>query len=439
MAPETFEQVASALNGDKLLPNLRQLVWRAPYYGDHRSLFFLHPTLHEFIISLETSTRHTIRPFFQTVAKMSPCLHVLDLQYSTPSTELEEGLIQLFASLPQLTKVALPAYGCTDKIMKQLSTLHSLSILHSPLVGPVRAEVETMIKFLEEDTQQSINYTAHLLEFKPQIDEDSFPALRDLCLSANLPGAILPFHPQRRSFVATLHALTLDTLSDSPLILCKFMTAVGRSCIALKRFSLNLVSMNVPLIWEMLHPLISLSGLTEVTVRAKFVLDITEREYEAMAKAWPLLQKLCLNPYPRGGVTSHYIDLHALVPFATHCPDLVHLALYLPNIDQSELAHTGSLPAFKSLRCLSFGSSPLRTPLCAAQYLGQICPPQCQLHAIFPSRDVLSYLYITNQRGELGDDLTKTALGCQDAWRTLLHILPLVQQGKRITRAQLAM
>jgi hypothetical protein len=98
---------------------------------------------------------------------------------------------------------------------------------------------------------------------------------------------------------------------------------------------------------SLLEPLLAIKSMKTLILHIPILFDFTDAGYERVALAWPKIEKLDwhnLGIMGRGQVTKPQATFAALETFATHCPNLRNLSLFLdpsysPPIPPRLLSH----------------------------------------------------------------------------------------------------
>lgn len=116
--------------------------------------------------------------------------------------------------------------------------------------------------------------------------------------------------------------------------------------------------------------------------------QITQAQVTTLASQWPSLQALYLACEPVSLTTPSTLTLHALLPFAHHCPDLTELGLFVdassvadlpdsfssePSLVSRTRSEAGDIVQFKTLSTLCMGVSDIRDEGTVALFLSHIC------------------------------------------------------------------
>ncbi|KAG5650157.1 hypothetical protein H0H81_000512 [Sphagnurus paluster] len=371
--PSTFDDLARTRTSFDILPCLHTLKWHARIA---LCVLFMHRHIRTFAVMLPSSS--SLGSLFDQVAARMPAITHLDLRMSLSMRAIEPHTTTLLASLTKLTKITLPRFCLTTALAEHLSRLPHLESIE--------------FQYLDE---QGRGDPADVLDFSPVLTQGAFPALSDLNTTITYTHAARFF---TASFAPTaLTSLYLDsTLIESPTATRALTTVLAESCQLLK--SLALVSLvdastvlstppdpDTCLAIADLRPLFRCTRLTSLEVVHHAPLRLSLADVEELARAWPAIETLLLNTEPAYLASAH-LTLHALVPFARHCPSLRVLGLFL-DASAPATAVADELPPFAALRRLSMGVSPLapRSTGAAALFLSHLvprrCPPACRIES----------------------------------------------------------
>ncbi|TFK87300.1 hypothetical protein K466DRAFT_663109 [Polyporus arcularius HHB13444] len=220
---------------------------------------------------------------------------------------------------------------------------------------------------------------------------DAFPSLRRIHIVVGDMRWVSIFIPQITS--PRLEMISLgcrDTIMSSSSV-TDFFNAVGGHCsrTTIKSLLIHSVILDGSLrqppcdLSEAVRPLLSLSRLAFFSMSGWAALTIADRTIEAMAIAWPELERIELEPHfqmrtdPPSFPATSITTLPGLVPLAQRCPKLSVLALHvnfnfpvpLPIPDHAaRVAHS-------QLRILHVGSArPPQDPVSCAAFLSHHFP-----------------------------------------------------------------
>ncbi|THG93997.1 hypothetical protein EW026_g7380 [Hermanssonia centrifuga] len=373
LSKELLDEVARSRIWLNVLPGLRELHWLTPTAERMRfSFIFMHSNITHFAVSLHPSDGYPISAFFKEVLLRMPNLTVLDLRFRLAAKEIENNIRALLQGLPKLKQIILPVYTWTSGIVEEASKL--------PNLGTIQFE------FMEPQGRGS---PADVLDFAPRLEEGAFPALWDIALSARLPditnfltGSFAP------SKLTTLYIHVIS--AAQPEVVTNFVTAVSESCKLLQSLYFEFlgdVSEEVGesestisrLDWGALRPLLTCANLVVFEIRWYHPLTISYDDLEEMASNWPFMETLMLNCEPVDISIPPTLTLHALTPFARHCPKLVELGLYMSASVDVETPLERDVLAFQALRRLFVGLSRIADPGPVSLFLSKLCPLNCEV------------------------------------------------------------
>ena len=150
--------------------------------------------------------------------------------------------------------------------------------------------------------------------------------------------------------VSSAKSLTIYTDSDfieTPSSIHNFFSLVAENCQLLKTLAWVPLrdASSVPdpdqtadkdIILDVLKPLLKTPGLAMMDLVHQYPLALTQIDIELLASSWPSLETLILNIEPVFLARSN-LSLKALLPFAKHCPKIIHIGLFLDatSVDES--------------------------------------------------------------------------------------------------------
>ncbi|KAG6832769.1 hypothetical protein H0H87_000422 [Tephrocybe sp. NHM501043] len=365
-----FDDIARSRTSLDILPNMHALQWDASLT---LCVIFMHKNLKSLALRLPSDTSHVPR-LFEDIISRTPKVSQIDLRFEFSINNIEKDVIRLVSGLPNLRTIILPRFCTTTSIVEATSRLKNLQTL----------------EFQYHD-YQGHGEPDDVVDFRPELSDGSFPALWDLSMTITFDAAIklltAPFAP---SNLTMLH-VDSPTL-ESPPSLSKFFQIIPVACPLLK--SLTLVSFLDPgvkltspekedcVTLDTLRPLLKCPNLVSLEFEHHYPLHLELEDLEEIATSWPGVESLVLNTQP---AYMDYTDLtlHALLPFARHCPKLRMLGLFLnattTDIPTADPASAYQLPYFRALRTLSMGVSLIQEEGAVALFLSQICPLYCTI------------------------------------------------------------
>ena len=443
LGPFVFDEVARSRTTFNLLPKLTSLTWLSQD-GDRLrlSLMFMHDNIEEFAVALVPSFGYSLGTFFQEIKLRMPRLTHLDLRFTFSVHDIENDLCHLVGGLSKLQKLTMPRFTFTSKIIETLSLLPDLR--------------EIQFEFLD----QGCGDPADLGNWNPVLQEDAFPALYDLTISAHIPHMLRfvqgPFFPSNlKSFY--FHILN----TTSPAFLHEFLSAVADGCQALTELYLDFVGTPFPIVyrkdppsadggdlvtWHTLRPVCKCPNLTTFHFRWDTPLALSHADVTELAASWPALEVLVLNNEapPTSTPTARPIEreeltLDALLPFAQHCPRLRELGLCISATTTVGASAVPALAPFRRLRTLSLGLSRIAAPdvESVALFLSQLCPLGCELTAGVEWPEFFGAMEAATEDDAvaLAGVLRETSAWCE-RWAEVGRVLPLLTRLRMEERAR---
>ena len=379
-----FDEIAQTRTTLNVFPKLTWLTWTSSH-GDRLrlSLMFMHENVKRFAVLLTPSPNYSLSIYFQEIALRMPKVTRLDFRFTFSVRDIEAGLCQLFGALPKLEDVTMPKYALTTKIIEVLSRLENL--------GAVQFE------FL---LHQGCGDVADVQTWRPVLQEGAFPALYDFNVNVKLPDMLrfmsAPFFP---SSIRLLYIHLIELVS--PKIARDFFVAVAERCPQLTQVILDYIDDPIPFVfrraipedeiitWDTIRPLLRCPKITSFTINWATPLTLSQADIEEIASSWPRIEALSLNPGPMLTAEPSALTLHALIPFAKHCPNLRELGLYIntsstpatPLPDAAQLAEQLGLTTtpFPQLVRFFSGISPIDDHESVALFLSQLFPLGCEI------------------------------------------------------------
>jgi len=351
--------------------------------------------------------RDSPRPFFQDLAVRMPNIMKLNIKSDAAIFDYEVDLIDLISRLPKLHTVTFPRFYITARLMGALSRLPNLGVIEFQYVD-----------------EQGCGDPDDVIPFTPLVEEGSFPALWDLSLSATFEEVSqflgLEFAP------TNLTSLYVDSrLIETAASVHGFLCRVVDNCQLLN--SLSLVSSlhrdsepndgeeRYRITFDHLKPAFKLSDLKVLEVSHLYPLALKIEDIIFLATSWPFLETLILNNEPVYCLQSD-LTMGALLPFAHHCPYLIHLGLFVDTSRTSPPPVTTPVVPFKCLKRLSMGVSIIDDDKSVALYLSHVLPSGCSVEC-----------GVTWSDDELpSDEVYKEVLERCSKWEKVNNLLPVL-------------
>ncbi|PFH47527.1 hypothetical protein AMATHDRAFT_67573 [Amanita thiersii Skay4041] len=404
LSQSVFDDIARTRTTLSVLPNMHSLEWEGPIT---LAVMFMHPGVRRFaiclplILDLTAITPGTdnieavpspdspiLKTFLAEVQDRMPNLHHLDVRMNFALRRIEGEMVKLITGLPRLKKITMPRFCVTTNVMNALSKLDSLSCIE-----------------FQYSSEQGSGDPEDIHEFRPTLEEGVLLSLWDLSLTICYEDANRFLSA---SFAPTnIKMLFLDShLFESPENIHELLVTISQKCQLLESLALiTLVHPTLPpdaqaelsesITFQTLKPLLNCPNLNSFELVHDNPILITQAEVEVLAEAWPNLETLILNNEPVF-INCSTLTLEALIPFAKHCPRLRHLGLFInastlgheycstptSSVSPSKRARVGyDGPAFKSLKKLSMGVSPISDEKGVALFLSTLCPVDCRVEA----------------------------------------------------------
>ncbi|THH20718.1 hypothetical protein EUX98_g8526 [Antrodiella citrinella] len=246
---------------------------------------------------------------------------------------------------------------------------HNYSVLFFPSLRQAIPSSHTSFATLTEFSLGVPSFTAAL----DILQHSRFPSIRSLTCNIHTPDA--PTLSQASALlIAVVDACNAETLSSLAIGYCSEdpneypdqMMAYLRS--------------------EALRPLLRFSAMSSLRLLGRWSWDLDDDLIGDMARAWPELRKLHLDP--DGYLSSvHRVTYRCLELVATHCPNLEAFGSVIntassTDIDSDQLA--GSGPQNTTLRRLHFGDSLIESE--------HVEPMAAYLTRLFPSLESITTL-----------------------------------------------
>ncbi|KAF9524767.1 hypothetical protein CPB83DRAFT_773231 [Crepidotus variabilis] len=383
-----FDEIARTRTRLNFLPNMHNLVWKAPL---NSSVVFMHSSIKTFDIWLPDELEETSpRPFFQDVVARMPNITNLNIRSYVAVHDIETELIELLNGLPKLHTITLPRFYLTSNVSEALSRLPNLAIIE-----------------FQYFAEQGCGNPDDVVPYAPTLSEGAFPLLWDHSLTAQFSDVArffnLDFAPTN---ITTLYVDSgIDEMASS---IENFLVVLVENCQLLKYLALvSLRDAGSPqpmedeqrfkITMDHLKPIFKLPNLRSLELLHHHSLALQQTDIENIAFSFPAMETLILNNEPVI-LDESSLTMEALGSFARHCPYLTHLGLFIDTTGiQASLSPSAAMDLipFKSLRRLSMGVSIITDDNAASLYLSHILPVGCTVdcgitwdETVFAARDV---------------------------------------------------
>lgn len=337
------------------------------------STLFMNENVRSFTFELYFDDMFPRQPFFQDIVARMPFLAQLDMRIELPARVIETDFLELISGLPKLTKVVVPLYHITSKVMEGLSKLENL--------GTIQFEFYETPKGLQDDLQV----------FNPTLSEGAFPTLWDLSFSAHLSQAMsfikAPMAPSHLTSIY-LHAMSVDSEAS----VHQYFTAIAERCPLAESLYLECLPGSIlntqwtaqtqfePLSLHAIKPIFDCPKLTTFEILYPAPLTLTMDDLEELTSRCPLMEIINLNSEPvlTADVRSN-LTLSAILPFARNCPNIKSLGLFINATAADIPSHLGIQNKFTKLTELRVGVSSIVEVEPVATFLSHVCPVGCSV------------------------------------------------------------
>ncbi len=371
LKPSVFDELYKTRRQLIIFPNLQVLEWSSPV---NSYILFMHSGIEKFTLYMD----HKFTLLGEEIVDRLPHLSHLRICSSYPMDTVEKELVDMLKQLSNLREVTLERFYSTERTIEALS--------HLKLLNAIEFEIDEHA----EDRMDTDSLA-------PTIEKESFPALRELSVSANFDSGVASFWRSYFSLGGLTYFRVHSELIEKPDSVHKLACAVSKGFQGLKTLRLeSLRNYNIDrdnstedfddtdwngnnIALELLKPLFKLSNLTSLEFYHQYPLLITQQEIEMIASSCPFIENLQLCNDP-GFCMKSTLTLAALVPLAQHCIHLKSLGLF---IDATKVpTMTPITQPFTSLSTLSVGLSIIKDEM-PAVYLSQLICPECAIKCDF--------------------------------------------------------
>ncbi|KIO32336.1 hypothetical protein M407DRAFT_18651 [Tulasnella calospora MUT 4182] len=253
-------------------------------------------------------------PLFRSLQRHAPKIQELAITSSNPIDALDFLLSQWISSLPHLTKLWLPPYYHSQRVVAAAGELRELRLLKT---------TEHNLAFPKDDEMQ--------MEFRP----NTFPMLRIFGWNSTIERNVRLLQPSPQ--VEALESLCLDcTELDSRVDVPAFTRHLGHACPRLRDIHFNLIFdpwieplVGEPLDMDTLYGLAPCQSLAKIRISHPFTLTLNESDVHWIGTTWKKLE--CLVLCADINTSSHPINpwmgtsISILPLLADVLPNLTHL------------------------------------------------------------------------------------------------------------------
>ncbi|KAI0750481.1 hypothetical protein C8Q74DRAFT_1374059 [Fomes fomentarius] len=427
---KVFEDLEATCPTPEIFPNLQSIRWY-PCAPERQQLClaFLHRRVKHLGLHLYRSDSPPLPDYLRGICARATHITTLDLCLEESMGNLEDAVLILLQGLLHLQQISVPIYGLTPRLLTALSRLERIVTVN--LIHPARAEPGNR---------------ADVASFVPVIDDDAFPALRNLSFSAQvadgtrfLRSSLFPAQ------LTELHFKSIVTATS--FALRDLFAAVRDHCTSLVELSVDyIIAPDSPLsppprmqdrpTIATFRPLFSARCLRRFELRWDYALNLGDGDMEELASRWPGLESLQLNPEPVPEANVTHLTLRALIPFARHCVNMRHLGLH---IDARSPPHphphplSTDVPRFQRLETLAVGLSAVSHPESATLFLSELLPLGCAVHCGLRWPDAFD---IALEHARIPVGVRAEMAACWVRWTEVGKLLPITTKARLEERAR---
>lgn len=361
------------------------------------------------------------------------------LEYLVDRAPLLEQLCIRYVSCPSSQRLLI------SKEMHQLQQLKNIrkfklqfaeSLDWSTLIGylaelPVIEHIELTTRAFERALHQGDS--APQIPFTPEITSRAFRSLSHLVLPSVDPVQLTSFFrrlgtlPSLVDFV--LHS-PVNTDACTAMELKELLNCISNASPRMERLSLGmhstytddlLTEVSKPetqnISFDTISPILSCTRVTEFSLDHPIPVEMTTNQLELLAKSWPNLTVLSLNPCPMSLKLSHAHDLEALSILSRYCPKLTHVSLVL-DASAIDVPPHRAFPILPRLKQLGVGYSDVLRDGDAIPYLAQVLPLRCKITSSPP-----------NSRRVVNEEFTMAVNRRKIIWRHAVEkVIPVMRR-----------
>lgn len=324
---------------------------------------FMSSTITELVCVFNRRRNHSPHSFLENaaaVASRMPDISTLSLLGDSLALDLNSNVIELCTSLPRLRTVKLGRHTLSPPLLRTLMqkpTLTSIEIDTASITFRDQhqsAVHHTVCRWLDPAARFPMKCMTQLLAFAIALPDihlaQSFfasgpiPTIRLQRLQLFLIYPQFSREPQLRNFL-------YDLYDWSPNLLELELTMVVDARLPTQVANVERLSFHT------IEPLLRLSQLRTVVLVHSYPIHVTDSEAELLARGWPEMRHLSLNPNP-AVLDSTPTSLYTISSFVHWCPSITKLSLYVDGTLPVELdAISSSSSPTANLHVLDLGAS----------------------------------------------------------------------------------
>ncbi|OCH90754.1 hypothetical protein OBBRIDRAFT_819127 [Obba rivulosa] len=428
LSSNALEEIVRTCPYPEIIPNLQSFSW---YSGgldrQEKSLVFIHSKIKHLSLQLHASPE--LASYIHQVATRASRLEHLEFRLSEAMQDTERDLIPLLPSFQALQRITLPIYGLTSGIFVALSRMRHLKTIA-----------------LSAPTESGNGDRSDVMTFSPTLAPTSFPALRRISFSAQIAHATRllsgAFAPSSLAYIY-LHCLVVSDADEVQ----RLFEVVSQRCDGLVELSVDFIigpgsplrvpapAMEARPDLRTFYPLFSAKRLARFEFRWDYPLSLTDEDMRMFALEWPALETLVLNPEPVLEHARPTLTLASLAVFASHCPRLRKLGLYLDaTAAPSPRDFARPIVPFAQLETLLVGVSPIKETEPVALFLSQLCPLGCALSSGLRWPDAFG---IALDHAGILDDRRLRLTEHWVRWNDVAKVLPLATKARQQERTRM--
>lgn len=444
---KAWQQIQRTCPTGQVFPNLKCLrgdfrVRSFPDFLMHGSVFELHLFCYlESFVYEYSDVRHIAK----RLANLTSLTLEAELEREGDSMDMEEAC-GFVASFTKLETLVIPLYSFYGNTVKCLSTMGSLRTI---TVDPTKILASRGAHWPFENRKTM-----------PVLFHGAFPSLQELsfgsslaCAQTFLADAHFPA-PSLRSL--WLRATDLDStiINDTtPRALRDLLRLLADKFSSLEQLEIIMNPVGsytgedfqmLPIDFADISSITLFKSLTSFELRHAYPIKASDEDIESLASQWPTLKKFILNPYP-SFTSEPTLSRRALLSFATHCPNIRELGLYIQTAATPlppRSAFDFPIRRFARLSVLDLGYSKYdpkeRSALC--RFLFRLLPDGwCNFRTDMIKRN--GAWEVLDEPDGFGDHSIVDILSAPEFWGTVEETLKLMaevkEEGERMQRSEL--
>ncbi|THU90104.1 hypothetical protein K435DRAFT_968805 [Dendrothele bispora CBS 962.96] len=393
-----------------IFPRLHTIHWETSKNAElYDVIMFMHDQVKHFTISCNISQEEVgdqlprndaTQAVVEAILTRVPFLNTLKLDIALPS-EWAPCIAHILKNLHCLKSVQIPSFEDMSHILSSLSIRSGLKSLElcryaQPALFDASGGVAQRALVNIGTFGPWLRGGTSICSGASDVENDAFSSLEYFSALVRKYSTMNTFFQHREFHHLRSIKLHVSPVDDSKSVQ-KLFRAISGNCPSLEKLILGWYSHRVvqddALVLGDIHDILSCKKIKEFEFSAPFSFDLSDKDVEQIALAWPQLRKLDLCPYPVGRQHFQKLSLWAVYLLIHLCPGLKDVSLCInTRASETPALKTSSLP----IRIVPGGYRPQNLAELDSLVVGyfdlqpddefevdtllsRICGPECQL------------------------------------------------------------